>query len=111
VKFVPVAAREYDALPDRERAALQEAIQKLKALGDQLGAPHSSKVLGIQGSLRELRPRRGSSPIRAFYRRIGDFMVIGAVGPEANVDRRGFNRAVTLAVDRLDEFRSDEEAG
>jgi hypothetical protein len=38
-------------------------------------------------------------------------MVIGAVGPEANVDRRGFNRAVTLAVDRLDEFRSDEEAG
>jgi hypothetical protein len=109
VKFVPEAAKEYDALPDRERAAIQEAIQKLKVLGDQLGAPHSSKVLGIQGTLRELRPRRGSSPIRAFYRRIGDFMVIGAVGPEAEVDQRGFRRAVAHAISRLDEFRSDEE--
>jgi hypothetical protein len=107
VKFVPEAAEEFDALSKRDRASLQEAIQKLKAEGDQLGAPHSSKVLGVRQTLRELRPRRGSSPVRALYRRIGNFVVIGAVGPEAEVDRRGFKRAVSLALTRLAEFEPE----
>ena len=109
VKFVPEATEEFDVLAKRERAALQEAIQKLKADGDQLGAPHTSKVQGVTETLRELRPRRGASPVRAFYRRIGDVMVIGAVGPEADVDRRGFNRAVSVALVRLAQFEPNEE--
>lgn len=102
--MVPDAAVEYQNLPGRERAAMQEAFQKLKAEGDQLGAPHTSKVQGAEATLRELRPRRGASPFRAFYRRIGNEMVIGAIGPEAQVDRRRFNRAVSNALARLAEF-------
>jgi hypothetical protein len=52
--------------------------------------------------LRELRPRRGNSPWRAFYRRIGEVFVIGAIGPEANVDHQRFRRAVKAAEARLD---------
>jgi hypothetical protein len=37
-----------------------------------------------------------------FCRRIGDVFVIGAVGPEAETDRRGFDRAMADAVARLD---------
>jgi hypothetical protein len=31
--------------------------------------------------------------------------VIGAIGPEADVDRRGFRRAVAIAEQRLDEVK------
>lgn len=76
---------------------MDHAFEKLEALGIRLPFPHQSDVRGAEG-IRELRPRGGRSRWRAFYRRIGDAMVIGAVGPEAEVDRRGFRRAVRLAV-------------
>lgn len=84
------------------------AIEKLKALGPALPFPHQSDVRGAEG-LRELRPRAGRSPWRAFYRRFGDVFVIAAVGPEAEVDPRGFERAVRVAATRLDEI--DPEGG
>ena len=96
------AQRELDELPARERAALGQVINKLKVDGPSLGAPHTSSIVGASGTLRELRPRQGRSRWRGFYRRIGDTLVIGAFGPEAQVDSRGFDRAVRRAIDRLD---------
>jgi len=92
---------ELRALPQRERAALRGALEKLAALGEELGYPHTSAVQGAGETLRELRPRQGDSPVRAFYRRVGDTLVIAAVGPEAQVDPRGFKRAVAAALERL----------
>ena len=37
------------------------------------------------------------------YGRVGDAFVILAIGPEAVVDRRGFDRAVRVATQRLAE--------
>lgn len=79
---------------------MQHAFEKLEAVGERLGHPHSSAVKGAEG-LRELRPRGGRSPWRAFYRRIEDVMVVAGIGPEAEVDKRGFGRAVKEATDRL----------
>ena len=104
VRFTDEAFQEYQALPDRERAAMAEAINKLKAIGPNLGAPHSSRVQGVKATIRELRPRRGSSPWRAFYRRVGDQFVIASVGPEAEQNNRGFQRAVDRAIARLSEI-------
>lgn len=71
-----------------------------RAMGGQLPYPHSSAVKGAD-RLRELRPRAGRSPWRAFYRCIGDVAVIGGFGPEARADPRGFRAAVQRAMDRL----------
>ncbi len=101
------AAREYRGLPEREQDAMDNAIAKLQALGEQLGFPHSSAVKGGE-RLRELRPRAGRSRWRAFYRCIGDKMVIGAFGPEASVDSRGFQVAVQLAIERLAAYEARE---
>ena len=101
------AAEEYRELPEREQDAIDNAIAKLRALGDQLGYPHSSAVKGAD-RLRELRPRAGRSPWRAFYRRIGDVAVIGAFGPEASVDPRGFQAALQRAADRLAAYEAKE---
>lgn len=108
VRLMPEAEKELLALPLREGQSILEAIAKLRAEGPALRAPHQSNIVGIDSSLRELRPRRGNSRWRAFYRRIGDRFVIAAVGPEAMVNRRGFDRAVNLAVSRLNEIETGE---
>lgn len=104
VLLVPEAVEEYLAMPKDERAAMSHAIEKLRALGNNLGAPHSSGIRGSSGGLRELRPRGGRSPWRARYRQHNDLMVILAIGPEANQDKRGFERMVANAERRAAEL-------
>ena len=100
------ASGERLALLATERNALLHAVGKLEAFGPQLGFPHTSAVQGFPG-LRELRPRAGRSPWRAFYRRLGDVFVIAAIGPEAQVDHRRFEKAARLAMARLAELEED----
>lgn len=104
VKDHPDAKAEYDALNVREAVAVDNAIKKLKALGPNLPYPHSSNVEGTQ-KLRELRPRGGRSVTRPLYRQFGDVFVIGAYGPEAEFDKRGFTRACREAEQRLDQIQ------
>jgi hypothetical protein len=84
-----------------EHAAMLQALLTLSEIGPTLGSPHTSQVKGTK--LRELRPRAGRSPWRAFYRRVGNVLVIGAIGPDAQHDRRGFDRAVDRAEHRISE--------
>jgi hypothetical protein len=100
VAYLPEAEHERSALPKNERAALINADAKLGAYGPRLGYPHTSAVRG-PGRLRELRPRAGRSVWRALYRQVGEVFVVAAVGPEAQVDPRGFDRTVRLALERL----------
>ena len=105
VAYHPAARAELAELRARdtsEYAALQLAVEKLKVSGDQLPYPHSSSVRGTS-KLRELRPRSCRSRWRAFYRRIGGTLVIGAIGPEAQSNPRGFRQAIAIARERLDE--------
>lgn len=99
----PEAELEYAALSAREAVAVDNAIAKLANVGPQLFYPHSSAVSGAR-KLRELRPRSGRSITRAFYRQVGDVLVIGAYGPEAESDPKGFRRACRAAERRLDEL-------
>jgi hypothetical protein len=101
VAYCPEAEEELAALPSGERVAILAAVEKLALLGDRLPAPHSSAIKGIGATLRELRPRGGRSRWRAFYRRSGDTMVSGSIGPEAKVNPAGFRRAVSAALDRI----------
>lgn len=100
----PAAEKELDQLPTGEKVAIDHAVEKLEVSGDQLRFPHSSAIEGAD-RVRELRSRAGRSAWRAFYRRIGDTMVIGAIGPEAVSNPRGFRRAVAYAEKRLAEVK------
>lgn len=103
VRVHPDAQVELASQPTREQTAIRNAMEKLQALGPQLPYPHSSAIQDAD-HLRELRPRAGNSPCRAFYRRIGDEFVVAAIGPEAQVNRREFDRAVRVAEDRLNQL-------
>ena len=92
---------ELTELPAGEEVAARAVIEKLVALGDRLPYPHQSAIQGM-GGLRELRPRQGRSRWRLFYKRTGvNIFRIGAIGPEASVSPRGFQRSVALAEERL----------
>ena len=99
------AEEELAGLPVGEQRSMQAAFEKLEQYGDRLPFPHSSKV--VDRNLRELRPRAGRSPWRAFYRRIGDIIMVGAIGPEAKVDPQGFRRLTSLAEGRLDHPKAE----
>ncbi len=58
---------------------------------------HSSMVTGIRVARCVLRPRAGRNAWRFIYERIGDVFVIGAVGPEAQKDKAGFDAVVSAA--------------
>jgi hypothetical protein len=103
VVYLKEAEQERLVLPKVERNALIHAVEKLEAFGPRLGYPHTSAVRGAV-ALRELRPRAGRSPWRALYRQVGEVFVIVAVGPEAESDHRGFERATRQAVARLAEL-------
>lgn len=110
VTFHPEAEIELNDLPVDERVAMLHAVEKLSSLGIHLPFPHASHVQGA-ASLRELRPRGGRSRWRAFYRRIGDALVIASIGPEAKVDRQGFQRSVVAAQERLDAIQAEGNTG
>ena len=109
VVVTPDAEVELLKLPSRERRAVDTALVKLREIGPQLGFPHTSAVVGAD-RLREIRPRQGRCPWRAFYRQVGSVLVIAAVGPEAQVDHREFQRAVAAAEVRLAEIEDEEES-
>ncbi len=88
---------------------MRHAVEKLEAAGPRLGHPHSSAVRGEPGKgLRELRPRAGRSRWRPIYRRISpSTFVVFAVGPEAEIDSRGYDQAVARAVARFGQLDLD----
>lgn len=110
VLFHPAAAAERAALEIRERVAVDNAVEKLRAIGIALGSPHTSKIRGA-AEVRELRPRAGRSRTRVFYARVRDSFVVAAIGPEASVDPRGFKQAVTVAEARLGEIAVRGDSG
>lgn len=105
VRYLDEALAERGRLPTKEVHAIDHAVDKLEAFGPKLPFPHQSDVRDAL-RLRELRPRAGRSPWRTLYARVGDEFVIAAIGPEAQVDPRGFRRAVQRALVRLEAYET-----
>jgi hypothetical protein len=103
----PLASAELAKIPAREQVAVRNAVTKLREGGPVLPFPHSSAVANAD-RLRELRPRAGRCPWRAFYRQVGAVFVVAAVGPEAQVKPREFVRAVSAAEQRLKELEEED---
>lgn len=83
---IRLAATVSGSQPDRARRYQHRLVHSCSISSR---PPHTSQVKGTRTGIRELRPRSGRSPWRALYRRVGGVMVILAVGPEAEHDRRG----------------------
>jgi hypothetical protein len=101
VNYVHAAKLELREWPDAEQTAVNNAVEKLKALGTRLPEPHCKSVEGSDG-LWELRPRGGNSPVRPIYKRTGaEEFTIAAVAPDGQTNRREFGQACERAAERL----------
>lgn len=112
VAWHPKALDEKNAIEEvAERVAIAHVIEKLEVDGPALRSPHQSGVKGEEGSgLRELRPRRGRSRWRPLYRRADEALfAILAIGPEAEIDKTGYVKAVRLAKQRLKRLEKAKE--
>jgi hypothetical protein len=110
VRWHPDAATERDASwPPGEKVAIANAGEKLAAAGPKLRFPHSSAVQGSPGQgFRELRPRAGRSRWRPIYRQVApQTFVVFSVGPEAGIDKHGYDEAVARAVGRSNDLELD----
>jgi len=95
-----------------EWAAIEQAVEVLRAHGGRAPFPWSSAIRGKGApGLRELRPRAGRSPWRLLYRQSGAVLVVLALAPEATADPRGFRRAVATANSRWERIHVEVDHG
>lgn len=86
-----------DSLTQRERSEIQRVVAMLTELGVLLGFPHSSDIKGSRYPLRELRPKRGDSPLRPIYAFDPHRQALLLIGGDKGADKRMYDRIVPVA--------------
>lgn len=84
-------------LSHREQLSVLQAVKLLEAAGVALGAPWSSALEGTRFPLRELRPRRGASPLRVVYAFDPRREALLLLGGDKGADKRFYLRAIARA--------------
>lgn len=87
----------YSSLEAAEQAAVINVVTKLKMLGYEPAAPHSSALEGTDLPLRELRPKQGRSPLRIVYAFDPARQAVLLIGGDKAGDPRFYRRIVATA--------------
>lgn len=97
-----------EGLSHREQKAVLQVVKILEQVGIALGEPYSSALKGTKHPLRELRPKRGASPLRIIYafdpRREALLLLGGDKGNDKRFYERTISRAEQLWEAHLDEM-------
>lgn len=96
-----VTTEEFDAwladLTAPEQAAVVNVVAKLEILGVALPFPHSSAVEGATEHIRELRPKAGRSPLRAFYAFDPQRQAVLLIGGDKSGDPKFYRHMIPIA--------------
>lgn len=84
-------------LSHREQKAVLQVVKILEQTGIALGEPYSSALKGTRHPLRELRPKRGASPLRIIYAFDPKREALLLVGGDKGDDKRFYERAIPKA--------------
>ncbi len=74
-----------------------QVVKILEQVGVALGAPYSSALKGTNHPLRELRPKRGASPLRIIYAFDPKREALLLLGGDKGNDKRFYDRAIPKA--------------
>lgn len=96
----------YSALEPTEQAAVINVVTKLRVLGYELAAPHSSALEGTDFPLRELRPKQGRSPLRIVYAFDPARQAVLLIGGDKAGDPRFYRRMIATAEQIWREYLS-----
>jgi hypothetical protein len=100
VVYHPAAVEDFQGIKDKQaRKKVLTIVAILAKAGTSITEPHAKKVQG-EAKLYELRPGGGKTLLRPLYAQIDAYLVILAIGPEAQADPSGFAAAVKRAKRR-----------
>jgi hypothetical protein len=107
------ATREFEgwieALSHREQKSVLQVVKILEQVGIALGEPYSSALEGANYPLRELRPKRGRSPLRIIYAFDPKREALLLLGGDKGADKRFYERALPRAERLWEEHLEDLE--
>lgn len=96
-----------EALSHREQKSVLQVVKILEQVGIALGEPYSSALKGTNYPLRELRPKRGRSPLRIIYAFDPRREALLLLGGDKGADKRFYERATPRAEQLWDEHLQD----
>ncbi len=82
--------------PPEQKAVLQ-VVKILEQVGIALGEPYTSALKGTKHPLRELRPKRGASPLPIIYAFDPKREALLLIGGDKGNDKRFYERAIPRA--------------
>ena len=97
------------SLSQRERKEVQRSVGMLRELGLQLSYPYSSAIKGSRFPLRELRPKRGDSPLRVIYCFDPRREALLIIGGHKGADKRMYERIIPVAEELWEQHLKDIE--
>ncbi|ABC83302.1 type II toxin-antitoxin system RelE/ParE family toxin [Anaeromyxobacter dehalogenans] len=74
-----------------------QGVKILEQVGITLGEPYSSALKGTRHPLRELRPKRGASPLRIIYAFDPKREALLLIGGDKGNDKRFYERTIPKA--------------
>lgn len=101
--------RWFEALAPGEKRSIDLVVGLLRVQGVALGAPYSSAIQGSRFPLRELRPKRGASPLRAFYAFAPRRNALLLIGGDKAGDNRFYQRMIARAEALWVEYLKQEK--
>jgi hypothetical protein len=101
----------FDELEPREQEELDFCVGLLANYGTTLGYPHSSAIKGSRYPFRELRPKRGRSPLRVVYAFDPRRDAVLILGGDKGSDAVFYDRIVARATTIWKEYLAEQASG
>lgn len=98
-------------LSAEEQAAVVNVVTKLEIAGVALGRPHTAHLTGTKEPLRELRPKKGRSPLRIVYAFDPKRNAVLLIGGDKSGDPTFYERIVPLAERIWRQYLAELAAG
>jgi len=101
----------FDDLGKTDKKTVIHVVNMLEEAGLTLGFPHSSEIKGSRYPLRELRPKRGQSPLRVFYAFDPRRQAVLLLGGSKAGDKTFYDRMVPQAETVWEAYLTEQAAG
>ncbi len=96
-------------LSHRDQKAVLQVVKILEQAGVALGEPYSSALKGSSHALRELRPKRGASPLRIIYAFDPKREALLLLRGDKGADKRFYERAIPRAEQLWEAYLEEQE--
>lgn len=98
-------------LSAEEQGAVVNVVTKLEIAGVALARPHSGHLEGTKEPLRELRPKKGRSPLRIVYAFDPRRNAVLLIGGDKSGDPKFYDRIVPWAERIWRQYLAEQAAG